>query len=209
MTTPEPVTGVIVAGGKSTRFGSDKASAVVAGRTLLEWVMRGVAPACEAVVVVRAKAQELPAFAADVPVTVVEDLYEAKGPLAGLVAGFGAVSTPLAFAASCDVPLVRPALVSGLAALAEGYDIVVPHVDGFPQPLLAVYRAGVCLPAFRQSVDEDRLKITVAFAGLRVRPARESDLRALDPGLESFRNVNRSDDLGEIEALLRAREGGA
>jgi molybdopterin-guanine dinucleotide biosynthesis protein A len=209
VTTPEPLTAVIVAGGKSTRFGSDKASAVVAGRTLLEWVVRGVAPACEAVVVVRARGQDLPAFETDLPVMVVEDVYEAKGPLAGLVAGFAAVSTPLAFAASCDVPLVRPALVSGLAALSGEHDIVIPHVDGFPQPLLAVYRAGVCLPAFRRAVEEDRLKITVAFAGLRVRAAREPELRGLDPGLESFRNVNRADDLGEIEALLRARAGGA
>src|SRR5688572_21072822 len=140
LSTHEPVTGLIVAGGKSTRFGTDKASAIVAGRPLLEWVVGGVSSACEAIVVVRAQGQQLPEVRGRIPLTVVEDLYREKGPLAGLVSGFPAVTTPLAFAASCDVPLVRPALVSGLAMLTRGSDVVVPHVEGFPQPLLAVYR---------------------------------------------------------------------
>lgn len=205
MSTKQGVTAVVVAGGKSTRFGRDKASAIVAGRPLLEWVVRAVAPACTVVVVVRAQGQELPTLTG-APVTVVDDEYEEKGPLAGLVAGFAVVSTPLAFAVSCDVPLVRAELVSGLAALADGVDVVVPHVDGYAQPLLAIYRVRTCLPAFRRAVEEDRLKITLAFAGLRARAVREAELEAFDPGLGSFRNLNRADDLGEIEVLLRARE---
>ncbi len=201
----EAVTGVIVAGGKSTRFGSDKASAVVAGRTLLEWVVRGVAPSCTALVVVRAAGQQLPPFEATIPVTVVDDQYHEKGPLAGLVSGLAAATTPLAFAASCDVPLVRAELVAGLASVAAQHDVVVPHVEGFPQPLLAVYRVASCLPVFRAAVEADRLKITVAYAGLRVRPVREPEVRRLDPELESFRNLNRADDLTGIESLLLAR----
>ncbi len=206
MSTHEPVTGLVVAGGKSTRFGTDKASAIVAGRSLLEWVVRGVSPACAAIVIVRAAGQELPLFEAALPPTVVDDQYPEKGPLAGLVSGFAAVSTPLAFAVSCDVPLVRPGMVGGLASLAAGYDVVVPHVEGFPQPLLTVYRPASCLPVFRAAVEAGRLKITAAYSGLRVRPVREPEMRTLDPALESFRNLNRVDDLAGIESLLRARE---
>jgi molybdopterin-guanine dinucleotide biosynthesis protein A len=146
----EPLTGLIVAGGRSTRFGSDKATAILAGRMLVEWVARALSPACERIVVVRAKGQYIPRFDASVPVGMVEDIYEAKGPLAGLVAGFQAINTPLAFAASCDVPLVEPVLVGGLASLAVGHDIVIPRVDGFLQPLLAVYRPAACLPIFKE-----------------------------------------------------------
>ncbi|MEX0783807.1 MAG: molybdenum cofactor guanylyltransferase [Dehalococcoidia bacterium] len=207
MNAREAVTAVVVAGGKSTRFGSDKASAIVAGRPLLGWVVRGVSPACEALVVVRAEGQALPEAATDRPVKVVDDLYEGKGPLAGLVAGLAACETPLAFAVSCDVPLVRSDLVTGLAGLAAENDIVIPHVDGFPQPLLAIYRVESCLPVFRRAVEEERLKITHAFLGLRVRAAREPEVRAFDPDLESFTNLNRADDLSEIEALLLKRGG--
>ncbi len=201
----EAVTGLVVAGGKSSRFGSDKASAVVAGRALLEWVMRGLTPACEAFVVVRARGQVLPPVEVEPPIFVVDDAYDEKGPLAGLVAGMGAVRTPLAFAASCDVPLIESSLVSGLALLAEGYDVVVPHVDGFPQPLLAIYRPSTCLDLFREAVDHDRLKITAAYSGLRVRVVREPEVRTMDPALVSFRNLNRVDDLAEVERLLSER----
>ncbi len=201
----EAVTGLVVAGGKSSRFGSDKASAVVAGRTLLDWVLRGIAPACEALVVVRGRGQVLPLVDVELPVVVIDDAYHEKGPLAGLVAGMGAIHTPLAFAASCDVPLTESSLVSGLATLADGFDVVVPHVDGFPQPLLAIYRPSTCLNPFREAVDHDRLKITAAYSGLRVRVVREPDLRTMDPALASFRNLNRVDDLAAVERLLTGR----
>ena len=201
----EQVTGLVLAGGKSTRFGSDKASTVVSGRTLLEWVLLALAPACDTVVVVRAPGQALPRVECARPIVIVDDLYEEKGPLAGLVSGFGAVRTPLAFAASCDVPLLVSPLVTALAALAPGYDVVVPHVDGFPQPLLAVYRPSTCLDVFRQAVEDGRLKITAAYAGLNVRVVRESELRQFDPDLSSFRNLNRAADVQEIARLLDRR----
>lgn len=202
----EAITGLVVAGGKSTRFGADKASAMIAGRSLLEWVVRGVSPACSAIVVVRARGQILPPVQTGIAVTVVEDEYDEKGPLAGLVSGLAAMATPLAFAVSCDVPLVRAELVGGLAGLAANRDVVVPHVEGFPQPLLAIYRTETCLPAFRRAVEEDRLKITAAYIGLRVLPVREPRVRELDAGLLSFRNINRLDDLTGIESLLALRK---
>jgi molybdopterin-guanine dinucleotide biosynthesis protein A len=198
-----PLAGLILAGGKSTRFGEDKASAVLAGKPMLQWVVSRLEGVCLSIVVVRAAGQVLPHIDCAIPIESVEDLYEGKGPLAGLVAGLGTVGDGLCFATSCDAPLLRPELVVHIASLAEGYDIVCPHAGGFPQPLSAVYRAETCLPVFRESVERDVLKITAAFASLRVRIVREPELRAMDPDLRSFRNANRPDVAAGIEALLR------
>ncbi len=200
-----PLTGLILAGGKSTRFGSDKASALLLGRPLLQWAAAALEPVCSSLVVVRAPGQTLPPVDFDGEMTVVDDAYEAKGPLAGLTTGFAAVATPLCFAQPCDAPLVRPGLVSYLAGLAEGFDIVCPHVGGFLQPLAAVYRPGSCLPVFRDFIGRDALKITAAFGPLRTRIVREAELTAADPGLESFLSANRPEALHEIESLLIAR----
>jgi molybdopterin-guanine dinucleotide biosynthesis protein A len=199
------LTGLVVAGGKSRRFGSDKASALLAGRPLLQWVGSALADVCGALVVVRARGQELPPVAFPVPLTVVDDRYQAKGPLAGLAAGFEAIPDGLCFATSCDAPLLKRELVSGLSSLAPGYDIVCPYVNDFLQPLLAVYRPATCLPVFEQAVERDVLKITAAYGGLRVRIVREDELRAMDPELESFRNANSVEALREIEGLLQRR----
>ena len=197
----EAVTGVVLAGGRSTRFGSDKASALLRGRPLLEWVVDAVASACERVVVVKARGQVLPAVDCPVPWVVVEDIYEAQGPLAGLVAGFARVSTPLAFATSCDSPLLVPALIAHLAAMADGYDVVCPEVGGRTQPLAAIYRPDRCLPAFRESVEAGRLRIVAAFEDLRVRRVGEGEVAAADPRLLSFENANTPERLAEIEGL--------
>jgi molybdopterin-guanine dinucleotide biosynthesis protein A len=200
-----PVTGLVLAGGRSTRFGSDKASALLAGRPLLQWVTGALSTVCEALVVVRAAGQQLPPIETPLPLAVAEDRYPGKGPLAGIVSGFPAVATPLCLVTSCDAPLLQPALVSFLAGLAEGQDIVCPYVEGFVQPLVAVYRPRTCLAPFEEAVERDVLKITAAWGPLEVRVVREPEIRTADPELLSFRNANRPEALAELEELVAGR----
>ncbi len=196
------LTTVILAGGKSSRFGSDKAAAILRGRTLLQWVVSALEPICDRFVIVTAVGQEFPLLESERPWSAAHDRYEGKGPLAGLVTGFAAVETDLAFAISCDAPLVRPELVQLLMGSAGAADVVCPLVEMHLQPLVALYRVETCLPVFREAVEADRLKITAAFGPLRTRVVDETAVRAVDPDLRSFRNVNRPETLAEIEALL-------
>lgn len=198
----EGLTAVVLAGGKSSRFGSDKASALLRGRPLLQWVLDAVGQVCGAVVVVKARGQVLPEVTSPVPITVVEDIYEAQGPLAGLIAAFEVVSTPLAFAISCDSPLTEPALIRDLASRAADSDVVCPLVDGHPQPLVAVYRVAACLPVFRENVDRGQLRIVVAYRGLRRKTVTGEEAATADPGLRTFLNANTPERLAEIDALL-------
>lgn len=199
------VTGVILAGGKSTRFGRDKAAEVVAGASMLQWVMWAAERVCREVVVVRAKGQVLPAIESSVAIRVVEDEYDGLGPLAGLVGAFEAVGEGWCFAGACDAPLLRPAVVGLLAERVADADIVCPVVEGRFQPLCALYRVEACLPLFRAAVERRELRITAAFEGLRVARVREDEVRAADPDLESFRNANWPAEASAIEAVLRAR----
>ncbi len=196
------LTGLILAGGKSTRFGSDKASAVVAGRPMLQLVAEALAQVCESLVVVRAGGQQLPPIDVGAPVHVVDDRWPGRGPLAGLASGFPAVSTEYCFAASCDAPLLQPGLVRFLAERAAGHDIALVETGGHLNPLAAVYRASACLHAFESAVERGELKITDAFGGLDVVLVSEEEARIADPGLLSFWNANRPEALAEIETLL-------
>jgi molybdopterin-guanine dinucleotide biosynthesis protein A len=199
------LTGVILAGGKSSRFGSDKASAPLLGKPMLQWAASALSGVCGELVIVVAEGQELPPFEVTVPVRTVVDRYPGKGPLAGLATGFSAVRTELCYATSCDAPLIQPALVELLAGLADDYDIVCPLVEDYLQPLTAVYRAAACGPVFEEFIARDVLKITAAFGPLRMRVVREDEVRAADPELESFVNANRPEVVAEIEERLRGR----
>lgn len=198
----DPIDAIVLAGGKSSRFGSDKASALLRGRPLLQWVVSALEGVCNRIVIVRAAGQVLPALTTQSEVVVVEDLYEERGPLAGLVAGFSGVTSDLCFATACDVPLLQAELVRHLASLADAHDVVCPIVDGFHQPLSSIYRKAACEPLFRRLVEREELRIVPAYQQLDALIVPESDVRQADPRLLSFRNANRPERLAEIDQLL-------
>lgn len=197
---------VILAGGRSTRFGSDKASAPLRGRPLLQWVVNAVAPAVSRIFIIHAPSQRLPDIEATVPLVPVPDETPGLGPLAGLATGFAHTHAELAFACSCDAPLISAALVNLLASIARhtGADVVRPFVGGFPQPLVAIYRPATCLEPFRRALQTPttNLRIVAACEGLRIIEPSEPSLLTADPLLRSFLNANTPERLAEIERLL-------
>lgn len=199
------LTGLVVAGGRSSRFGSDKAAATFLGRPQLEVVCAALAQVCDEIVVVRAQDQPFPDIELPLPIEVARDEHHEQGPLAGIIAGMAKANAPLAVAVSTDVPLLQPDLVRYLASLASDHDVVMPFASGFPQPLVSVYRVEVALPAFEASFQAGNRRIVVACEGLRVRQVPEEELRGHDPELLSFRNANRPEDLAELETIARGR----
>ena len=199
------LTGVILAGGKSTRFGADKASARLGGRPLLQWAVTALGEACDEIIVVAAPGQALPAVDSTVPLLTVVDRVPGAGPLGGLVTGLAAAANDACFATSCDAPLLRPALVRLLATMAGGIDVVCPYVAGRLQPLASVYATYSCLPILDHEVGSGNLKMTGGFGHLRVRRVAEDELRAADPALDSFINVNEPGLLRQLEARLASR----
>lgn len=198
----EGVTGIIVAGGLSRRFGSDKASASLRGRPLLQWVRDALAPAVDEIVIVTAAGQTLPPMHPAIPATVVEDREPERGPLAGLAAGFAVAASPVCFATSCDAPLLRTTVVERIIGALGDHDAVLPEVGGFQQPLTAVYRREPCLAAAEAALASGANKVIDAFAALDVLALGEDRLTRADPDLRSFRNANTPDELAAIAALL-------
>jgi molybdenum cofactor guanylyltransferase len=203
---PDRLAGLVLAGGRSTRFGSDKAAALLDGRALIQWVVSALDGVCSEIVIAAAPNQRLPPLEARSPLRVVRDTEVGLGPLAGLATGLAAITAPICFAASCDAPLLRGAIVELLYSKLLGHDIACAEVDGRLQPLVAVFRPATCLPAFRQAIERQELKLTAAFANLDLVVVGESDLRMADRALESFVNINRPQDLEIVKAMVEARQ---
>ena len=201
---PDRVAGVIVAGGLSRRFGSDKASASLRGRPLLQWVRDALAPVVDEIVIVTAAGQTLPPMHPAIPLTVVEDREPERGPLAGLAAGFAAATAPVCFAASCDAPLLRTAAVERILEALDGHEAVIPEVGGFPQPLAGAYRREPSLAAAETALAAGVNKVIDAFSTLDALALGEDHLARVDPDLRSFRNANTPEALAELAALLDA-----
>lgn len=137
----EDAAGVVLAGGLSSRFGSDKATAPWGGRTLLEAVCRSILKVLPRVLVVAKPGQPRPVALARV--TLISDLRPLQHPLSGLEAGLSACPAPWAFAVACDMPFAGPGLIRRLAALRDGAQAAAVRRGGRVQPFGAYYARGV------------------------------------------------------------------
>jgi molybdopterin-guanine dinucleotide biosynthesis protein A len=192
---------IVLAGGKSTRLGRDKASEPLLGVPLLQRVLDRLMGVVSEFVVVTAPGQVLPELTSPARLTVVEDVYPGAGPLGGLFTGLRAVSEDVALAVACDMPLVAPELARLLLSLIPGHDAVVPVADGAPQPLCAAYSRS-CLGPMQRRIEARKLKLTDLLDDLDVVHVAPEAWRALDAEGLSFLNVNREEDLARAEALL-------
>ena len=200
MSAPRSVVGIVLAGGRSVRFGGEKAVAKLEGRTLLEWAVERLQTVCASVAVNVRKGTEAEtvANARGLP-TLYDEPGDALGPLAGVKVGLiwaQQWSASLLAVSPCDAPLLPDDLYVRLLAGAEGGAAMAETRDGC-QPLCALWPV-TALPAVREALVGGAHPPTwqmLERLGARKVPFDRP---------EAFANVNTRDDLAAIEAA-RAR----
>ena len=192
--------GVILAGGRSRRFGDeDKAVADLAGTPMIRRVADRIEPIIETLVV-NCRAEQVPAITAALDgyehrVTVAEDDRPDDGPMAGIMTGLRAVSTEYAFVVACDMPHVDPDFVAHLFDRAADRDAAVPRLDDrWYQTTHAVYRADPMAGACEEALARGERKIIEPLFELDYVVVAEDEVREYgDP--QTFENVNTREDL--------------
>jgi molybdenum cofactor guanylyltransferase len=184
---------VVLAGGESRRFGSDKALAQFRGEALIARVVRELRERGFRQIVVAAK--EPDKYAAVIPgADLLRDLRPDQTPLAGLAAGLRVARYPLVFACAADMPFAADAaLLDALIAAIEGHDAAVPYAAGSLQPLCALWRKDACLRVAEELLAGPRPPGPRAILPL-VRAAR---LEWADP--RPFLDADTPDVLRELE----------
>jgi molybdopterin-guanine dinucleotide biosynthesis protein A len=198
--TPSPVSGIVLAGGRSSRFGADKLVARVDGSTLLERAVSAVAAVSTEVIVVLAPGDERDLPVANVPVRRAIDPEPFGGPLVGLLAGLEAAREPIAIVAGGDMPTLSPdvlqALIRKLVA-AEGYDAAVLVGRGETRPLPCAVRNGAATQATRRLLGEGERSLKALIRSVSSLSIAEGDWRPLDPTAATLHDVDLPGDLPE------------
>ena len=166
--------GVILAGGRSSRMGRNKALLMLDGETLIARLARRFSAWFRQVVIVTNTPEEYGFLG----IPMVSDRIPGLGPLAGLEAGLQASRYEHAFFCVVDMPFVDESLVRFMVEAAPGYDIVVPAPDGEYEPMHAVYGRG-CLPSIARNLDARRLRLVSIFPEVRVREIGGAELAAI------------------------------
>lgn len=196
---------IILAGGQSRRMGKPKAALKFGNSTILERLiaeLRGF----DDILIIAAPAQSEPfpiehlLRTAPSSVRLLRDRTAYQGAASALALGLAAARHEVAFACSCDLPLLRAEVVRALCGMLNGYEAVIPHIGGNPQPLCAVYRRSVATVIETELASGER-RLTRITAGLRAHRPGEPQLRQIDSDLRSFMNVNTLEDYDQALAL--------
>ncbi len=191
------LTAFILAGGKSTRMGTDKAFVRLDGRTLLARALEVAGSVTTEVRIVGDRTK----FAAFGPV--VEDIFPGCGPLGGIHAALRASKTDLNLMLAVDLPFVTAGLLQFLVDRARdsaGSMAIVPRTGQRWQPLCAIYRREFAELA-EIALYAGRYKIDSLFAEGQTRAISEDELRGAGflPG--EFRNLNTPEDLAQARGM--------
>ena len=189
---------IVLAGGRSSRFGSDKLAAPVRGGTLLDAAIAGVHAVATDVVVVLAPGDQR-SIGGGGAVRTVTDPEPFGGPLVGLLAGLEVVDQPLVVVAGGDMPDldagVLGLMVQTLAAAGEEVGAVILEQRGRGVPLPAVVRTGSATDMARRLVADGERSLRGLFARLPTRIIEEGSWRPLDPEAATLRDVDEAADL--------------
>jgi molybdopterin-guanine dinucleotide biosynthesis protein A len=187
----------ILAGGNSTRMGTNKAFVEVGGQPLVERVIDRVHDLGFETFLVA----NTPADYTHLGLPVYTDLIPGKGPLGGLYTAIVQARGDCTLVVSCDQPFLNPALLRYLLSLRDGFDVVVPlNREDYPQSMHAVY-GKACLGPIRRRLDADHLKVIGFFPDVRVREVAGQEIDQFDPDRISFINVNTPEDLAIAQRL--------
>ncbi len=185
---------VVLAGGRSSRFGRDKLAEPLDGRPLLHHAIDAVRPIAAEIIVVAAPGAN-PAVPPEV--TLVHDAVAFEGPLAGLLRGLAATRSPTVLVVGGDMPALSVAVLGSMVALLteSDADAVVLEDGGRGRPLPMALRRepGFTTASSLLVVGERRLRALTDALSAAV--LAEAAWRALDPDGDTLRDIDTEADL--------------
>ena len=188
MKAPKNITGIILAGGKSSRMGTDKGFLKLNGKLFIEHIIEVLNPLVSEVIIV-SNNLNYDKFEAKR----VNDLIEDAGPLAGIYSGLSASKTEKNLVLSCDIPLIN---IEVLTLLVEQTDevseIIQIESNGKTMPLIALYNKK-CEKVFESLLNQGERRLRFAVSQCKVKNLK------LNTELENYvSNVNTPEQLIEI-----------
>lgn len=196
------ITPLILAGGKSTRMGQNKAFVLIHGKPMIEVVLKKVSGMFECLPILITNTPEVYAY---LGVKMIEDIIKNKGPLAGIHAGLSFSRNQFSFIFGCDMPFLNADLIRYMTEVESKYDVIIPKAGHYAEPLHAVYSKD-CLAPIEASLVRNERKIISFFADVKVRYIERKEIERFPEGLMSFQNINTQDDLKRAQARKKGKK---
>jgi molybdopterin-guanine dinucleotide biosynthesis protein A len=190
------MTGIILAGGKNTRIGMDKAFLRIGDKVIIEEILAKLSTIFPKIIVVT----NSPNSYCYLGVEVVRDILPDKGALGGIYSGLVASEAHYNFVLACDMPFISLNLIEYMRKNAEGYNVVIPKPNNYFQPLHAIYSKD-CIQPIKEQLHRNDLQVFGFFNRVEVKCISAEEVKAFDPRGIAFFNINTKNDTEEAERI--------
>lgn len=199
------MTGAILAGGASSRFGANKALAMFRGRPLISLITDKISSLFSSTLLITNSPLEY----AFLDITMNADIYPGAGPLAGIHTALSATSSAYTFICACDMPLLSEKLIRYLAGFtpSSSFDIIVPVSEKGPEPLHSFYHRRLIGP-IETLITSGEKKVSALFESPKtaVKLVPMDEILAVTGNMNSFFNINHQDDLASLDRIVHDME---
>lgn len=194
-----PLTAIILAGGKSSRIGSDKDKAMLKlnKKCLIDIVISKLRHIVGDNIIIVGPPEKYPSYKQVVP-----DIFNQRGLLVGLYSGLKSSASRYNLVVGCDMPFLKVELLQYMRDKIDSNDIIIPrYAKNYIEPLCTIYSKD-CLSIMERNIDAGILSIRRIFPYLKVRYIEEKEIKRVDPELNSFFNINFKEDFIRAEELI-------
>ncbi|HQG31417.1 MAG TPA: molybdenum cofactor guanylyltransferase [Deltaproteobacteria bacterium] len=187
------MTGFVLIGGRSRRFGKDKVTTQLGGRTLVEHVTDVISPLFDEVILIGHKRDRLGPF------TVVEDILPARGPLGGIYTALSVSPPPSCFVFAADMPNLNRDFIRYMISVSDDHDVVIPLWSRGREPLHAIYNRRL-LPLVGSLLERKVLRIFDVLKNADTFAVPEETIRTFGDPESMFANVNTVNDMDRLSS---------
>ncbi|KHE93125.1 MAG: molybdenum cofactor guanylyltransferase [Candidatus Scalindua rubra] len=184
---------VILAGGKSSRMGTNKAFLELKGKTFIELQIELLSEMFDEIFISANTPSEYEYL--NLPVS--KDIYPDKGPLGGIYTSLINSGSFHTFMLACDMPFVEPGLIKHLENLTKEYDVVIPKSEKGLEPLHAFY-SKKCIDPIKRELDENNLRIISFLPHVNVKIVELNSLPPSASFKNSIKNLNTRDEYEDV-----------
>lgn len=190
------MTAIILAGGKSSRMGFDKAFIKIRGIPIIKRQLKQLKQIFKKIIIVTNNPLNYKFKGA----RVIGDLITERGPLGGIYSGLKASFSDYNFVVACDMPFLNKALIRYMIKDRDNYDVVIAKIDGKFHPLFGLYSKN-CIPAIEEMLKQNKLKVSSIFPKVKSHFILRREIRRFDRDLLSLLNINTEGDLAILKEL--------
>jgi len=191
------MTVIILAGGRSSRMGTDKAFIKIGNQPLIKRQIELLRKVFKQIIVVT---NSLPKYRGYKGIKIISDIIPHRGPLGGIYSGMVASSSTYNFVVACDMPFINQALIRYIMRNKNSYDIIIPKIDRKYHPLFGIYSKN-CLPIIEKRIKQQRFKVSSIFSKVKTNFISKHEIRQFEPNLLSLMNINIPGDLIRVKNM--------